>query len=72
MQDVYDRNLTIYLPPAGNGMLLQVMSKLPFPYPELAESIYITDSMDEFDNIAEYDVLEKESFYNHQQSALTL
>ena len=42
------------------------MSKLPSPYQELAERIYTPESWDEFDQITEYDVLEKESFFKLQ------
>ena len=44
---------------------MQAMSKLPSPFPELAERSYIPDDWDEFDNITEYDVLEKVSFYDY-------
>ena len=67
---MYDRNLTVYPRPFGWEVYLQVMSKLPPPYPELAERSYITDYWDEFDNISEYDVLEKESFYRHLYSTI--
>ena len=39
------------------------MSKLPHPFPELAEKIYISNSYDEFDNITKHDLLDKESFF---------
>ena len=60
MQDVYDRNITIYDLP-GSEMWKHEMSKLPFPFPELARSLYIASSFNEFDNITKYHVLEKES-----------
>ena len=63
---MYDRNLTIYVGPIGWGIYVQVMSKLPSPYQELAERIYTPESWDEFDKITEYDVLEKESFFKLQ------
>ena len=62
MQDVYDRNITIYDEP-GTEIWKQVMSTLPFPFPELAERIYISNSYDEFDNITKYDLLDKESYF---------
>ena len=39
------------------------MSKLPHPFPKLAEKLYISNSHDEFDNITKYDLLDKESYY---------
>ena len=57
--------MTIYLGAVGWGIYVQVMSKLPSPYPELAERSYIPDNWDEFYNITEYDVLEKVSFYDY-------
>ena len=39
------------------------MLKLPFPFPVLAETMYITSSSDEYHNISKYNVLEKESFF---------
>ena len=46
----------------------QEMSKLPYPYPELAEKFYIPSSFDEFDNITKYQVLEKVSYLHCLQS----
>ena len=60
-QDVYDRDITIYMRP-GNNIWMQQLSKLPNPFPELAERMYITSSYDEFDNISKYQMLKKESF----------
>ena len=66
---MYDRNLTVYLHPYW-GMHVDEMSRFPHPYPELAERSYVADSFREFDNISEYDVLEKESFYRHLYSTI--
>ena len=57
--------MTIYLGAVGFGIYVQVMSKLPSPFPDLAERSYIPSSWDEFENISDYDVLEKVSFYDH-------
>ena len=69
---MYDRNLTIYVGPIGWGIYVQAMSRLSSPYHELAERIYTPGSWDEFYNITEYDVLEKESFFELLQSALKI
>ena len=37
------------------------MSKLPHPFPELAEKLYIPSSYDEMDNITRLNLLDKES-----------
>ena len=47
----------------GSEIWKQEMSKLPFPFPELAEKSYITSSNDEFYNMTKINVLEKESFF---------
>merc|ERR1712079_768229 len=47
----------------GRDIWKQEMSKLPHPFPELAERTYITNSYDEFDNITIYRLLGKESFF---------
>ena len=60
--------MTIYLGAVGFGIYVQVMSKLPSPFPDLAERSYIPSSWWEYDNISEYDVLEKESLYEHLQT----
>ena len=65
---MYDRNLTFYVGAEGWGIYVQAMSKLPSPYPELAERSYIPGSLNEFEQITEYDVLEKESLYEHLQT----
>ena len=52
----------------GWGIYVQAMSRLPSPYPELAERSYIPGSLNEFEQITEYDVLEKESLYEHLQT----
>ena len=46
----------------GMEIWKQQMSKLPYPFPQLAERTYITSSWDEFDNITKYHLLEKEFF----------
>ena len=38
------------------------MSRLPYPFPELAEKLYIPSSYDELYNITKYDLLEKEGY----------
>ena len=50
----------------------QEMSKLPIPFPELAERMYITGSYDEFENITKYKLLEKESFIKHVSHSFLL
>ena len=45
------------------------MSNMPFPFPEVAEKLYITSSYDEYDNITKYHLLKKESFSNHVESS---
>ena len=65
---MYDRNITIYNEP-GSDIWRQEMSKLPDPFPELAEKFfYITSSYDEFFNITKYQLLEKESYLHCLQS----
>ena len=59
---MYDKNITIYMTP-GMNIWKHEMSKLPDPFPELAERTYITNSNDEFDNITIYRLLEEESFF---------
>ena len=58
VQDMIDRNVSIYYKP-GMEIWKHVMSKMPSPYPELAERIYIASSWEEFDNITKYDLVEK-------------
>ena len=60
---MYDRNISIYNLPSTE-IWKQEMSNLPYPFPELAERMYITNSDEEFDNITKYHVLdmEKERF----------
>ena len=41
------------------------MSKLPYPFPELAEELYIPSSYNELHNITKYDLLEKEGYYTY-------
>ena len=64
---MYDRIITVYMQP-GADIWRQEMSKLPYPYPELAELFYIPSSYDEFDNITKYQVLEKVSYLQCLQS----
>ena len=47
----------------GSEIWRQELSKLPHPFPELAEKYYIAKSYDELDNITKYDLLEKESYF---------
>ena len=47
----------------GTEIYRQEMSKLPHPFPELAEKLYISNSYDEFNNITKHDVLDKESYF---------
>ena len=47
----------------GSEIWKQEMSKLPFPFPEMAEKSYITSSNDEFYNMTKFHALEKESFF---------
>ena len=61
---MYDRNITIFLPP-GTDIWRQEMSELSYPFPELAEKLYITSSYEEYKNITKYYVLKKESFFYH-------
>ena len=56
--------MTIYIGP-GADHWRQEMSKLPPPFPELAEGMYIPSSEAELDNITKYELLEKESFIKH-------
>ena len=71
MQDVYNKNMSIYDIP-GMEIWVQIMSTMPSPYPELAERIYITSSWEEFDNITKYFLLEKESFFFHVESIISI
>ena len=52
----------------GANNWVQEMSKLPYPFPDLAEKFYIPSSFDEFINITQYQVLEKESYIHSLQS----
>ena len=56
----------------GMEIWKQQMSKLPYPFPQLAERTYITSSWDEFDNITKYHLLEEESFLYHVEPTITL
>ena len=56
----------------GMEIWVQIMSTMPSPYPELAERIYITSSWEEFDNITKYFLLEKESFFFHVESIISI
>ena len=46
----------------GSEVWRQELSKLPHPFPELAEKYYIANSYDELDNITKYDLLDKERY----------
>ena len=46
-------------------VIATLISTLPYPYPELAEKMYITSSWVEFKNITKYQLLKKESFFYH-------
>ena len=86
IQDVYDRNITIYFGP-NMHIWKEIMLKMPHPYPELAERMTIHDSWEMFDLDTEK-VFEKESmkitqkkyydcdnfykFREHMLSSLTL
>ena len=61
--------MTIYMGP-GNDHWRREMSKLPLPFPELAEGMYIASSNAELDNITRYELLEKESFTSLQCSCV--
>ena len=53
----------------GSDIWKQVMSNLPFPYPELAQRMYITSSRTEHGNITKYYVLQKESYMHFIRSS---
>ena len=60
IQDVYARNITVFMAP-GTEILIQMMSDLSYPFPELVERTYITSSYDEYNTMTETNVLEKDS-----------
>ena len=57
---MYDRNITIVVGP-GTDIWKQAMSTLPSPFPELAETISIPTSHDEYIDNQKKLLLEKES-----------
>ena len=59
---MYDRNITIVVGP-GTDIWKQAMSNLPSPFPELAETISIPTSHDEYIDNQKKLLLEKESDY---------
>ena len=59
---MYDENINIYLS-HGMDIWRQEMFKLPYPFPELAEKLYIPSSYDEQDNITKYKLLKKEGYF---------
>ena len=61
--------MTIYIGPGADHWRHE-MSKLPLPYPKLAENMYIPSSEAELDNITRYELLEKESFTSLQCSCV--
>ena len=62
-QDVYERNITIEISP-GMGICIQVMSNLPSPFPELAKTISIPTSYEEYINNRKNIIIEKDSMYS--------
>ena len=56
--------MTVYMS-EGMDHWRKEMSKLPLPFPELAETMYIPRSRAELNNITKYKLLEKESFIKH-------
>ena len=47
----------------GTEILIQMMSDLSYPFPELVERTYITSSYDEYNSMTKTNVLEKDSVY---------
>ena len=45
----------------GTEILIQMMSDLSYPFPELVERTYITSSYDEYNSMTKTNVLEKDS-----------
>ena len=68
IQDVYDRNITIYFGP-NMHIWKEIMLKMPHPYPELAERMTIHDSWEMFDLDTEK-VFEKESMKITQENIM--
>ena len=62
--------MTIYIGPGADHWRHE-MSKLPPPFPELAEGMYIASSNAELDNITRYELLEEESSIKHVLSAIS-
>ena len=56
--------MTIYIGPGADHWRHE-MSKLPLPFPELAEGMYIASSNAELDNITRHELLEEESSIKH-------
>ena len=63
------RKMTIYIGPGADHWRHE-MSKLPLPFPKLAEGMYIAGSNAELNNITRYELLEKESSIKHVLSTL--
>ena len=59
-EDVVTRGLIPYMHP-GTGVWKKVMSKMPDPYPVLAETMIISTSWPQFYNMSKYNTIEKES-----------
>ena len=63
-EDVVTRGLIPYMHP-GTGVWKKVMSKMPDPYPLLAETMIISTSWPQFFNLSKYNTIEKESRIDH-------
>ena len=59
-EDVVTRGLIPYMHP-GTGVWKRVMSKMPDPYPVLAETMIIPTLWEQFDNMSKYNTIEKDS-----------
>ena len=59
-EDVVTRGLIPYMHP-GTGVWKRVMSKMPDPYPVLAENMIIPTLWEQFDNMSKYNTIEKDS-----------
>ena len=66
-KDVYDRNMTIYDLPGTNGAW-ERRKQFGFPWSELAERVYITSNYQDFKNITQNYVIEKESIFTSKLS----
>ena len=60
---MYDRNITIVVGP-GTDIWKQAMSNLPSPFPELAKTISIPTSYEEYINNRKNIIIEKDSMYS--------